>query len=267
MKCTNCGFENEQSYTVCPQCQTEVRPNPAAQAILGALKDPLFLVICILLSVTAALSLVAGNLPVIEILFTVFLWLVYSKSSKGVADANYLRCVSGTVYANYVITYVAAILVAVMGLILTAALKMIVEDPFMLEELLSEFSDVDYAAISGLLTFVPSSILLVAFLIAAAAIIVMNIFSNRYIHRFAKSVYQSIQTGNLNLKHANVAMVWLFIFGGVNGLSCLSSLANGLLLALGSAANCGACIIAGLLINKYLVNPPTEPTIPQQIAE
>lgn len=267
MKCTNCGFENEQSYTVCPQCQTEVRPNPAAQAILGALRDPLFLVICILLSVATALSLVGGNLPVIEILFTVFLWLVYSKSSKGIADAKYLRCVSGTMYANYVITYVAAILVAVMGLILAAALKMIVNDPFMLEELLSELGDVDYAAISGMITFLPGSLLLVAFLIAAAAVVVLNIFSNRYIHRFAKSVYQSIETGNLNLKHATVAMVWLFIYGGISGLSCLSSLANGLLAALGSAASCGACIIAGLLINKYLSDLPTEPAIPQQIAE
>lgn len=260
MKCTNCGFETEQCYTLCPQCQA-AQPNYAGQAILRALKDPLFLVVCILISATAALSVVAGNLPVIEILFTVFLWLVYSKSSKGIADAKQLRCVSGTVYANYVITYVVAVLLAVVGMILAVALKAVLSDPALLDSLGL------YTAFAAL-TLVPSGLVTVVFVIMAVVIVVLNYFSFRYIHRFAKSVYQSIETGKLELQHTTAAMVWLFIFGGLSGIGCLSSLTNvELLSALISAANCGACIIAGLLIKNHLTDLSAEPEIPQQIAE
>lgn len=260
MKCTNCGFESELSYPVCPQCQAEVQPNPAAHKILPALKDPLFLAICILMSVSCVLSLAAGNVPLVNILITVFLWLTYAQSRKGIADAKHLRCVSGAVFADYVITYVSAGLVVLVGVIFTAAFGFIAGDPTFLETLLSGFADVDYAAVAQAFAIIPSGIILFIFIFAAAIIVVVNIFSLRYIHSFAQSVYQSIETGVLKLKHATAAKVWMFIIGGSSAISCFSSLADGQLQSFLSSAASGAVgIIAGLLIHKYLSDGPAAP--------
>lgn len=129
MKCANCGFESEQNYSVCPQCQANTQSNPAAQKILCVLKDPLFLVICILMSISCAISLAADNLPLINILITVFLWLTYAQSRKEIADAKHLRFISGAVYANYVINYVIAGLVVILGVIFAVAFGLIASNP------------------------------------------------------------------------------------------------------------------------------------------
>ena len=257
MKCPNCGFESELTYPVCPQCQAQIQQNPAAAKILPALKDTLFLVVCILMSVSCVISMALNNLPLINILITVFLWLTYAQSKKGIADAKHLRCVSGAVYANYVITYVAAGIVAVIGAVLALALGFLLSDPTILETLTAEFAGVDLAPVVEMISFVPSGVIMAIFLIVAAGIVVLNIFSQRYIHRFAKSVYQSIETGKLDLQHTNAAKIWLFIFGGISILSSLSSLSDGqFLLVLSGVAESGACIFAGILISKYLFDGP-----------
>ena len=263
MKCTNCGFESELNYPVCPQCQAQANPNPAAQKVLDALKDPLFLIICILMSISCLLSLSAGSVPLIEILITVFLWLVYAQSRKEIADAKHLRCVSGAVYANYVITYVTAGLVVILGVLFTVAFGIIAGDPSFLETLLSGVASVDYATVAQVLAFIPAGLILFVFILIAAIIIVINIFSLRYIHRFAKSVYQSIETGVLELKHTAATKVWLFIIGGFSAVSCLS--ADGQLSSLVSnAASAAICIISGLLIHKYLSDDSIAPAVPQE---
>ncbi len=254
MKCPKCGFESELTYPVCPQCQAEIQPNPAAQRILLLLKDTLFLVLCILTSVSCVMSISAGNMPLINILITVFLWLTYSQSRKDIANAKHLRCVSGVVYANYVITYVVAGLIVVLGVILTAAIGYIVSDPLFLESMLTDVTEVDLSMLTELLAVVPSAIVLVVFIIAAAIVVVVNIFSMRYIHRFVQSVYKSIEAGALDLKHVNTAKIWLFIFGGFAAINILSAESTTAMVA--AAADCATCIIAGILINKYLSDAP-----------
>lgn len=258
MKCPNCGFESELNYPVCPQCQAEIQANPAAQKILQALKDTLFLVLCILMSASCVLSLSAGDLPLINILTTVFLWLTYAQSRKDIADAKHLRCVSGTVYANYVIGYVVAGLMVVVGIIFTVAFGLILGEPSLLESLVAEFEIPDISAVSQMLAIIPSGIILVVFVFAAAIVVVINIFTLRYIHRFAQSVYQSIETGVLNLKYATAAKVCMFILGGCSAVSCLGNLDDTELLLI-SAVDCAIGIISGLLIHKYLCAEPAAP--------
>ena len=84
------------------------------------------------------------------------------------------------------------------------------------------------------------------FLLAAVIIVVLNMFSLRYIHRFARSVYRSIETGSLKLEHTSAAKVWLFVIGG---LTVLGGLLEGQLNGLAEGA---VCIIAGVMIHKYL---------------
>lgn len=270
MKCHQCGFESELTYPVCPQCQAQLQPNPAAQSILKALKDSLFFVICILFSVAVVMSLAADSLSVPNILIAVFLWLVYAQSKKDIADAKHLRCVSGAVYANYVITYVAAGLVLVLGIICTAAFGLIASDPTLIEAMLADVADVDLDALTQMFAIIPSTLILVVFVIVAAIIVVLNIFSMRYIHRFAQSVYKSIEAGVLKLKYVDAAKAWLFVFGGFAAVICLSSLSDGqITAAFSSGADAAACIIAGILIRKYFsVTPAPEQEVqPDNVIE
>lgn len=260
MKCYQCGYESEQDFTYCPGCgfaaptARNIAPVTSLNPIVQALKEPLFLVLCILMSASCLLSLAAGSLPLLNILITIFLWLTYSQVKKDELDAKHLRCVSGTIYAQYVIAYVSAALVAICGLIFSLAFGVLAGDPEHLESLLSSFMELDEEMLSVLpiITSISGTVIAVIFIIIAAVMILLNIFSLRYIHRFAKSVYQSIESGRLELKHTLGAKVWLSIFAGFALIKLLSSLDGELLPLLASIANTGCALIPVILIRKHL---------------
>lgn len=268
MKCQFCGFENEEAFSFCPNCGAATQPstsevcapaqpvNTAAETILQALKHPLFFVLCILVSASCALTLIQSGPDVLSILFTIFLWLTYAKSRKDIADASHLRCVSGTLYAQYIIVNVCAILLIVVGAILGLGLFALGSDLSFVNEMLSELDlGADVLALFGQLsTAVLGTVIFIAFVIAGVLMLVVNLFSTRYIHRFAKSVYQSIASGALTLKHAKAAHGWLWAFGVISGIGALGNLGSGdLVLILSSGASCAAPIIAAILIKKYLL--------------
>ena len=253
MKCNTCGFTCEQNFSYCPNCGAGPFPafvseNQAAATVLAALKDNLFLILCVLVSAGCIFSITADNRPLLQILTADLLWLTYAKASKGIADPEQLRCVSGTVYAQYVISYVVAGLLLGLGVLLGLLFNTLALLPGITDSIPE-----DIAPFVDLLTSAPGTLLFIIFGVAAVCITLLNIFSMRYIHRFAKSVYQSIQKGVLDLKYPNAARIWLFIFAGMNGLSALGSLSGNFTAALSNGANCAACIIAGILIGKYLM--------------
>lgn len=257
MKCKNCGFEVQDNLQICPICNTAMDEavttvNPAANTILQVLKDGLFLAICILLSTSCIFSIAADSIPLINILTAVFLWLVYAKSNKGIADAEQLRNVSGTIYAKYILNNILSIILIVVGLLVFAVFDMVVSDPKFLNIFTKELGatfplSVDMlAALSGVA-------ILIIFAISAIGILLLNIFSIRYIHRFAKSVYQSILTGVLKLKHVKAAKVWLIIFGVCSSISTLTLLSSmQITAALSSGTTAAAEFLAAILIGKYL---------------
>lgn len=289
MYCNHCGYQSQDNFQFCPKCgtavqsnpcqsdprqenpyhsnpyqstpyqdapvyETPVSSNPAAQTILMALKDKLFFIICILMSVACGASLLSGSLPLLELLFAIFLWITHSQAQKDVADAAHLRRVSGTVYAQYVITNISAVLVAVCGVIVAAGFQILASDPELIEALTSELQQYGgefNIAVQGI-TALTGGVFIAVFLIIGALMFVINLFSVRYLHRFAKSVYQSIQNGVLELKHTSAARIWLYIFGVFIGISALSSLASmDIFTAVSNGANCAVCILSAVLINRY----------------
>ena len=245
-------FEPQQEFTPCPEEQIVTPVQTVADKVLPALKDSLFLVICILMSVVCLTSLSLGNLPVLEILATVFLWLTYAQASKNVTDAKHLRCISGTVYAQYVITYVAAGLLFVVGIVIAVAFSLVMQDPEIAGSIQSVFLELDdtAAVLASLLLAGSGVIVMVVFAVCAGLAILVNIFMIRYIHRFIKSVYTSVDRNDLQLKHVTAAKVCLFIIGGCSGISALSALPS-MTAVLYNAATCATCILAGLLIRKH----------------
>lgn len=254
-------YENnnlEAEITPCPNCESEeqiVAPvQTVADRVLPALKDGMFLAICILMSASCVISLSMDNVPLIGILATVFLWLTYAQSCKDIADAKHLRCVSGTIYAEYIIAYVAAGLLVLIGVLFTAAFTFLTQNPDLLNRTLSLFTEMDEVTYRILHTFasVSSLFILLIFLFVAGFIVLINMFTTRYIHRFVKSVYKSIETNTLELKRVNAAKICLYILSGFSAVSALSCLGNPLQL-LSHGSSCAITLLSALLIKKYFI--------------
>lgn len=257
MKCYQCGFEREEEFTFCPNCGFSAPSAPpqapsASAVILPALQDPMFLILCILMSALCLISLSAGSMPLLNILFAVFLWLTYAQARKGIADARHLRCISGVVYAQYVILLVVGILLAVCGVILAVAFGALANSEDFIGILLSGIADVDpevVAILSGL-TSLSGGLIAFVFIFAAAIVIVLNIFSNRYIHGFAKSIYQSVEQEKLELKHLGATKVWLIIVTVSAGINMINSFGNITAMAT-NLVTLGTTLFATLLVHKY----------------
>lgn len=262
MKCTNCGFESQDVFQYCSNCgvaatvsDTAVN-NTFADKILAVFKDNLFLALCVLMTASCVFSLISNSLPVINILITIFLWLTYAKVRKGIVDANSLRCISGSVYANYVIVNVISIIFFVCGIIVTFILGFLTNSSEAVNALISEFN-INYpyytSILQGILA-VAGWVIGLVFIIVAVAIFIINILGMKKIHRFAKSVYKSVLAQNPVFENLSGAKNWLIFFGVCSAISTLSSLSGGLIVALTSACSTAAIFIAVTLINKYFVS-------------
>ena len=277
MKCNNCGFENQKDFGYCPNCgapkaveqpvaeqpQTveAVSLNPAADKILWALKDNMFLVLCILMSASCVLSLI-GGLPVINILITIFLWLTYADAQKGFANEKHLQCVSGTVYASYIITNVACGILIACGVIFGAIFSLFANTPEFISGFEAALSEYEFSELGVEFADIPQALLATAgwfigflFIFIAAIGLVINLLGMRKIHRFAKSVYQGIMYQNPDFKNPRAAKNWLLFFGICSAISTVTSLTSGNITSI-LATGCTAAseIIAYILIDKYLVN-------------
>lgn len=273
MKCNNCGFENQQNFDYCPNCGTKseasqpivaetVSLNPAADKIMCVLKDNLFLVLCILMSISCVLSL-SGGLPLINILLTIFLWLTYADAQKGFANEKHLQCVSGTVYASYVITNVTSIILIVCGILFGALVGMFAGtaefaqgfneaiSQYDLGELVFSYEDIPQA-LMGLV----GVLIGVVFVLVGVIALVVNILGIKKIHSFAKSVYMGIMFQNSNFMNPRATKNWLMFFGICSAITAVFSLLSEPVAAITSGCDAAVAIIASSLINKYLVEKP-----------
>lgn len=270
MKCNNCGNEIVENSAFCTFCGSPVSPvepteaptSAVRQKILNIFKDKLFLVLCILVSIATVFSIANSKVPLLLILFTIFLWLIYAKSTKNTVDIKNMRCVSGTVFAAYVINWVLIGLlgfVSVVGIVFSLVIGNTAELESIMQEILSE---IDYSVngleiLSGITAASFMIVIAVAFitvLIICVIAIIVNIFGMRSIHKFAKSLYISAQIDNFCIEKLNAAKSWLLVFGiftCISALPCIDNfrafITNGCLGA--------AYIIAYALIKKHFFAP------------
>lgn len=279
MKCKNCDFEHSGSFEYCPNCGTAVQKeqtssqpqqvaqaeqvsiNPAADKTLGALKDNLFLVLCILMSASCIFSISADGLPLINILITVFLWLAYADARKGIANENHLRSISGTVYASYVITNVACIILIVCGLIFGVLFGMIAGAEQFISALQAALSEYNLGEYELNIADIPQQYITIlgwtvgfVFVFAAVIGLLVNILGMKKIHRFAKSVYQGIIYQNPNFENARTVKNWLIFFAVCSGISTLSTITSvDAFLMMGTVCSTATLIIAAILVDKHFV--------------
>ncbi len=261
MKCSKCGFEKAEDFAFCPNCGAKAAAEepitvsePAAPAtpfnekITKMLSGNLFLTVCILISASTLLSIV--SIPVIKILFTIFLWLVYVSAKKGSADGEKMRLISGTVFANYVVNWVVAGALVLLAFIVIVFSSMLTGSGLM-DHLGSYLSGSGLSIPGGLGTILSFSGVFIGIIliIVAAVVAVVNYIGIRSIHSFAKSLYTSVQSGEVKIEKYNAAKNWLMALGILSGVGALGSIvAFWSFLARGSAA--AAYIIASILIKK-----------------
>lgn len=272
MKCSRCGFENREAINFCSNCgeklekkisiTTEINLNPAIDVVMPALKDKLFLVLCILVSVSTFFSLVSGGgIPIIETLLTVFLWLLYSQKCKNNLNHERLKNISGTVYANYVLTNIGAIMIIILSGLLGLCILLISGEPSLKEalytELANSMNENNEYIYTILVKFILSSyiwILVAMFAFAGVISLFINIAGMKRIHTFIKSVYLSLENETLDFKEVKSAKSWLIVFGVIYIFSALSTLINGQIIAfLSEGCNIAALFITAKLISKHFI--------------
>lgn len=281
MKCGYCGFENSDEFKFCQNCgnplavqqesATEpefispngdtytaeaepIKPFGVSDMILSALRDNLFFVVCILMTVVAGTGFLSGSVPVLQVLYTIFLWLCYAEASKGIASANHLRNISGTVYASYVILNVASVIIGICGVIIALILGLVGSNQMLIDEITDAFQS------SGLNITMPDWLLSVSgvavgviFVIVAAIMILINILIYKNLHRFAQSVYRSVEAEQNMIVKADFACVCLIVLGILTAVSALSTFGAAQIMAgISNAASAALMIICGILIKKHI---------------
>lgn len=249
MKCEKCGFEHEDNFEFCPQCGIAANAQPeAAEKILSALKDNSFLAICVLLTISCVLSF-----NVLSVLITIFLWLTYFRAQKGIADAEHLRVVSGCVYANYVITNVGAIIMAVCGVIVSVIFGFFTGVMDIGDVLSNSVYSVDgYAAELIELLFSAAGWLVgVVFVVVSVIMLVINILGLRKIHSFAKAIHLSITNQNLCLPDIGAVKGWLMFFGICSAISALTTFFVNPVSAIATGTVAAANIVASVAVDKF----------------
>ena len=304
MRCRFCNEEFPDDARYCPKCGHAAQPDAAApeqaaawinpearqggqqfyqpgsenvfqrsnfDKISSLLNDRLFLVICILLSAAAVFELFAGKFGVITILITIFAWILYAnvKSNK-LGETKQLRNISGTVFADYVVNWVLAGLVAFLGIIFLVGaivgsssafygiMDEIVESLPNSSSLSFDIYDLTHGAISVVLV-----IMAVCLFLCAAVIAVINQFGISRIHKMLQSSYKGLNNDGQPLEHVNGASIWLFVFGGIcilGALSTLGSISSGLnaskylMSFIYQASAAVMYIMLGVLIRKHMLD-------------
>ncbi len=267
MKCKNCGFESEQEFEYCANCGTKVENqdyfpaesvslNPAADIVLPALKDKLFLALCILMTATCVLSLAASGMPLLNILITVFLWLTYADAQKDFANEKHLQFISGAVYAQYIIVNVASIILIVCGVLLIAMSRFIDGAELAIEMLRlegtgisSDLSDLFSQEVLDYLGIIIS----IAFTLVGVMALVFNILMMKKIHRFAKSVYMGVMYQNTDFEKPRTVRNWFIFIAVCSGITVLGSIAAGPLVLISNVCTLAITIMVIILLDKYFL--------------
>lgn len=252
MRCINCGYDNDENAHFCIKCGSGLayNQNPLKEIMPRLVKDSLFLVICILYTTGIVFSLINRNMPIIEILMALFLWLLYAQCKKETMASNYMRCISGTIFASYVVRWVVGCLVVIAGCFLVATAIMMESSSQwrMIYSAIWPYID-RYNMFDG--AYADMFLVLFSFALIFGAIIALavNAAGLRSIHRFAQSIYKSFEDGKCNLVKCGAARTWLMVFGVFDALSALRSREVFSLFAEGCMA--AALIISSVLVKKY----------------
>lgn len=243
--CSDCGHKtDEREYLPTAAYDSQPIVTPLYQKTLSAIGSGMFLAACILVSVGTLFTF-----SVIHILLTIFMWLLYSQGRKGVADARHLRCISGTIFAQYVIRYVILGCCALISL-LFIAYPTVINSTFL--KILETFGAANLGdALIQYNVLVLSWVVGIIFLLIVVVGFVFNICGYRKIHLFFKTLHTNVASGCDAELPVSGAAAWMMVFGIFAGIGALSSLGENLWGFIGSGSISAAFIIGNRILVKY----------------
>ncbi len=277
MRCNSCQNEFEGNVAFCPHCGAPVAEstpdsgvsqplpvtgeptpvfetgaplmiNPLLAKTDALVKDKLFLAACILQTAANALPLFNrfSGFNVLGILVTVFLWIIYAESKKGLPNPQRIRVLSGVVFAYYVILYVCAGLLALMGILCFFSFTKWVN---LFTDAFSGNAQID-TPLDSLVSMGGWFVGLVL-IISAAIMAVLNFFAYGKIHKFVKSCYENILNNVNNLENRNITFVWMIVLAVFQGIGALGNIVTHPISTVVAGCGCAFTIIIALLIKKY----------------
>lgn len=234
--CKNCGGKVAEEVKAEEPVTEEVKVEPAAVTVTETvssnpvktkleeiLSGSMFLTLAILISASALFSLAAKKINLITILFTVFAWMAYAAAKKNALQTSHMRNISGMFCAVKVLIWVGVGCLGFLG-ILTLIFGSAIGTSLInaLNRVSGSSLNLVYAAY-GSATI--SVIIFVAILLVIAMLIVMNL-GFITMHKFFKSLYQSLDSGVYSLEKAKAASSWSLVFGIFSGIGALGSLGS-----------------------------------------
>ena len=266
MICSKCGYLYVDSEEKCPQCgnpspsvgqKTEENLTPLAtssfalQKLVDAFRDPLFLTLCILTTVSAL------RIEVFSILFAVFAWLIYSKAQQNTCDIKSMRAVSGTIFSEYVLNWVAVGILAVVAMLLIAAGGLSADLSRIILQNIPRDEDVYELVYSIIRTISKLDVVVIAFAVVSvfgiliAAIIALNLLIYKPMHDFVMYLYQGAYTNKLVLNRISYVANAVLVLGILRGIYSLSFVGSFQILTNGSSA--ASLIILYIWLKKHFV--------------
>lgn len=254
MKCSNCGCENVENAKFCQRCGSVLESDRGSltERMLRLLKDNLFMALCILQSISTGVPLIGGDISVISILITIFLWLVFAQGKKDIVASDHVRCISGTIFASYVVAWVMSGILAFCSLLFVIfALTM---DKAKLWNLFhSQIEPYMNRYFDGITLTTSFYLLLIALVVVIIAVICacLNVFGTRRIHRFVQSLYKNLECGQMGIVKRGAAQTWMMVFGILHAASAIFLPGGNAVSFLGNGCSSAVFILGSILVGKY----------------
>ncbi len=267
MKCTYCGAD-VQDGEFCPFCgaQFSSQAQPAAPSVapsvgtygyaeaypqanvaeklVSAFRSQNFFLACILMTAYCVLSFLVGltsdtvSVPVFEVLFAVFFWLLHLNAKKGVLSGGKLKALVTTVRVHYILSLVGAIIAAVAGLIITVFFQSALLLP----------GGVGWWGEFWAGSF---SIIGLTQIFFGVGLICLAWFVLKKIAEFAESVYISVESNAENYAFVTLTRKAFFVLGTLFALGAVFSLTASFLSALSGGAYAASLIFLALWIGEH----------------
>ena len=315
MRCQSCGAVIEDNSAFCIVCgarqdpvlqRTEEKYWGAAPAYdsreayyssgsavgpvyCAVFREPLFLVITILMTVSAVVSLFTGVnfgdnsyeivlTAVIPVLFAVALWLIFAefRTDKPLYKTTGLAIASGTVKAMFILIWIAVGIVAVVMVLMIVFGSLLVNYlpyPF-IQDLPDIFNDlpgglgVAYPVSGGIpapnipmptnpgynaqaLSTGMILVICIGGLIAIALLIVVNLCFYRKLHRFTKSLCVSLKNDYLQVECIRPVKAWLIVIAVFSFIAAVNAIRLTPFGAIASICQGLAAIFASVLMGRH----------------
>ncbi len=240
-----CDPMQENSYT--PPAETPVPPVPKYD-LKKAFGSPLFLTLCLLVSIGAGAALFSGQILIFHIIACIGMWMTYAsaRSEQPTVEAGGFSLVSGTLKVERIFIWIAVGLCALSAvlLILSTALgtfnNMQIKDIFSMVDpsivdMMLDPAEADVPAASAdlyikmmewILSTTVSDLLLILGIfeiVFTVFLVLYNIFCFRYLCGFSKSIAQYAKGETEELAYTTAAPAWALVIGIFYALSIFSS--------------------------------------------